>query len=157
MCHRKLAKKRKEFDTYIDSIEDKEDYLAITIKAQQIFGCLSKEVQNYICEKLDIPEAKVRGIIKYNSLKEEPKGRFHISVCLGTTCKLKGGPEILSELENLLNIREGEMTNDERFSIEATKCTGACIIAPVISINGKMYSDIKKEDVKYIIDEYRRL
>ena len=89
--------------------------------------------------------------MKYNSINESIKGKYHISVCMGTTCISKGAHEILEAVENQLGIRKGEMTSDGMYSIGTTGCIKYCVMAPILSVNGKIYSQVKLEEVKDII------
>lgn len=149
----------KKLDNYIKYIKEEDEKLEelyIVKKAEEIFGCVSKDVQKHIAKKLEISKARVKGLIKYNSIKENPKGKYHISVCMGTTCKSKGACEILKELEVVLDIKKGESTQDGMFSLDTTGCIKYCVMAPIISINGKLYNQIKLEEVRKIIDCIKR-
>lgn len=143
-------------DNFIDSIEDRNGAL-ITIlhKAQEIFGYLPKEIQLHIARKLDIPAAKVNGVVTfYSYFTEEPKGENVISICLGTACFVRGAGDILKEFENKLKIKSGQTTPDGKFSIDSLRCIGACGLAPVLTINGKTYGRVKKEEVGDILKGY---
>lgn len=152
-----LKFKYRKLDDYIEMVkgtDDKLEEVAIVKKAEEIFGCVSREVQEYIAEKLDISDARVRGIMKYNSISETPKGRYHISVCMGTTCMSKGAHDILEAFEEELKIKKGEMTEDKKFSLASTGCIKYCVMAPIVNINGRIYNNVAVSDVKDIIKNY---
>ena len=121
-------------------------------------GYLPKEVQLYIAESLNIAPAKVYGVVSfYSYFTTEPKGKYKISVCLGTVCFVKGADKILAEFEKQLGIKSGETTSDLKFSLEGLRCVGACGLAPVVVVNGKVYGQVKVDQVKDIINEYKQL
>lgn len=143
-----------ELDRFIDSIEDKEGALITVLhKAQEIFGYLPKEIQLHVARKLDLPAAKVNGVVTfYSFFTETPKGEHVISVCMGTACFVRGAEEILKEIQDTLKIKAGQTTQDSKFSIDALRCVGACGLAPVVMINGKVYGRVKKDQVADILD-----
>lgn len=142
-----------------DLLEVDESALIYTLKeAQSIFGYLPKEVQLHIARKLKISPAKVYGVVSfYSYFSTNPVGEHKISVCLGTACFVKGSKDVLTELEKQLGIKAGETTKDLKFSIECLRCVGACGLAPVVVVDGKVYSRVSPNDVSSIIDEYRKL
>lgn len=159
MCKNQLLDlKFEELDKHIDSIEDKnEELISILHKAQNIFGYLSEDTQLYISRKLDIPAVKVNGVVSfYSYFKENPVGEYTISICLGTACFVKGADKVLEEFEKILNIKSGETTPDGKFSIDSLRCIGACGLAPVISINDKIYARVKVEEVSEILKNYEQ-
>ena len=148
-----------QLDSFINTLEIKEGSLIQVLHhAQGIFGYLPKEVLLYIAEQLNIAPAKVYGVVSfYSYFTTEPKGKYKISVCLGTVCFVKGADKILSEFEKQLGIKSGETTSDLKFSLEGLRCVGACGLAPVVVVNGKVYGQVKVEQVKDIINEYKQL
>ena len=124
--------------------------------AQNIFGCVSEDVQKCIAEGLGVTLSEVYGVATfYAQFSLHPKGKYLISVCLGTACYVKGSQHILDKLSQVLNIAAGETTPDGLFTLEATRCLGACGLAPVMMINGKVYGRLTPEAIPAIIDEYR--
>ena len=124
--------------------------------AQNIFGCVSEDVQKCIAEGLGVTLSEVYGVATfYAQFSLHPKGKYLISVCLGTACYVKGSQHILDKLSQVLNIPVGETTPDGMFTLEATRCLGACGLAPVMMINGKVYGRLTPDLVPGIIDEYR--
>lgn len=148
-----------KLDSFIDSLPTKDGSLIQVLHhAQEIFGFLPKEVQLYIAQSLNIPPSKVYGVVSfYSYFTTEPKGKYKISVCLGTVCFVKGSDKILEQFEKELGIKVGETTDDLLFSLEDLRCVGACGLAPVVVINGKVYGQVKPSDVSNILDSYRNL
>ena len=123
--------------------------------AQGIFGCVSEDVQKFIADGLGVTLSEVYGVATfYSQFSLHPKGEYLISVCLGTACYVKGSQSILDKLSEVLHIPVGGTTPDGRFTLEATRCLGACGLAPVMTINGEVYGSLKKEDVKTILAKY---
>lgn len=148
--------KYNELDQVIDKYKTQEGMLIrIMQKAQNIFGHLPIEVQSYISEKLDIPISTVSGVVSFYSLfSQEPQGKYTINVCMGTACYVKGSQEILDAIAEELHIKEGETTLDKLFTLKATRCIGACGLAPVITINDKVYGRLSPSDIPGILHNY---
>lgn len=124
-------------------------------KAQEIYGYLPIEVQEMISEGLNVPLAEIYGIVTfYTQFSLEPKGEYHIAVCLGTACYVKGSGAILEKLKERLGIEVGGCTPDGKFSLEATRCIGACGLAPVLSINDEVYGRLELKNVDEILAKY---
>ena len=123
--------------------------------AQEIFGYLPEEVQIMIAEGLDIPLSEVYGVSTFYSLFTlNPKGKYQISVCLGTDCYVKGAAEVLAAVEKKLGISPGGITPDGMFSLDACRCIGACGLAPVMMINEEVYGRLTAAQVGPILDQY---
>lgn len=148
-----------ELDEFIDSLPTKKGALIQVLHhAQGLFGYLPKELQLHIAKKLDVSPAKVYGVVSfYSYFTTEQKGEYKISVCLGTVCFVKGADKILAEFEKQLGIKSGETTSDLMFSLEGLRCVGACGLAPVVVVNGKVYGQVKVDQVKDIIAEYKQI
>jgi len=124
-------------------------------KAQDIYGYLPIEIQEIIASELKISVAEVYGVVTfYSQFSVNPKGKYNVSVCLGTACYVKGSGEILEKLKAILKISEGEITSDGKFSMEACRCVGACGLAPVMTINDEVYGRLKEDDIQDIISKY---
>jgi len=150
------SEKLKKLEAYIDGLKDKEGALInILHEAQDLFGYLPEDLQLFIARKLNITAAKVFGVVTfYSYFSMEPKGKHSISVCMGTACFVKGADKILDEFRKQLNIKEGNNTEDGLFSIDTLRCVGACGLAPVVIIDGKVFGRVKVEDVAGILKEY---
>ncbi len=124
-------------------------------EAQEIYGYLPLEVQEMIAEGLNVPLAEIYGIVTfYAQFSLNPKGRFQIGVCLGTACYVKGSGDILNKVKEILNIDVGECTPDGKFSLDATRCIGACGLAPVMTINDDVYGRLTVDEVAGILKKY---
>lgn len=125
-------------------------------KAQEIYGYLPIEVQKMIAKGLEIHIEEVYGVATfYSQFSLNPKGKYKISVCLGTACYVKGAGDIYDKFARELGVKDGAMTEDGLFSLEACRCIGACGLAPVITINEEVHGRLTVDDVKTIIDKYR--
>ncbi len=130
--------------------------MPILHKAQQLFGCLPIDVQNYVAEALDIPMTDIYGVATfYSQFSLKPKGKFFIGVCLGTACYVRGSQKILDELSRELGIKVPDTTEDGRFTLEATRCLGACGLAPVLMVNDDVYGRLGAGDIKKIVNKYK--
>ena len=124
-------------------------------EAQDIYGYLPIEVQKMVSEGLDVPLAEIYGVATfYARFTLEPKGEHHIGVCLGTACYVKGSGKILEKIEKALNLKVGGCTEDGKFSLEATRCIGACGLAPVLTIGEEVYGRLTENDIDDILAKY---
>ena len=124
-------------------------------KAQEIYGYLPIEVQEMISEGIGAPLAEIYGIVTfYTQFTLEPKGEHHIGICLGTACYVKGSGDILEKFKERLSIDVGGCTPDGKFSLEATRCIGACGLAPVLTVNDEVYGRLEVKDVDDILAKY---
>lgn len=129
--------------------------MPIMQKAQEIYGYLPIEVQTMIADELHIPLEKVYGVVTfYAQFALNPKGRYKISVCLGTACYVKGSGDIFNKLQELLGIDSGECTPDGKFSLEACRCIGACGLAPVMTVNDDVYGRLTVDELSGILNKY---
>ncbi|MBP1926287.1 NADH:ubiquinone oxidoreductase subunit E [Sedimentibacter acidaminivorans] len=147
----------KQLKTYMDSIKDSQGVLMQTLhKAQDIFGYLPIEVQKFISKEMDIPLAEVYGVATfYTQFSIEPKGKHKIGVCLGTACYVKGSQLVLDKLAKELNIKVGSTTEDNLFTLEATRCLGCCGLAPVMMIDDEVYGKVDPKNIPDIIAKYK--
>ena len=121
-------------------------------KAQDIYGYLPVEVQKHIAAELDIPYSEVFGVVTfYSQFQLNPKGAHPVAVCLGTACYVKGSGIIMEKLEEMLGIKSGAITSDLRFSLDATRCIGACGLAPVMTIGEDVYGRLEPSMLKDIL------
>ncbi len=124
-------------------------------EAQSIFGYLPIEVQQKISEGLDVPMAEIYGVVTfYAQFSIYPKGKYQIGVCLGTACYVKGSGDIIDRIKLKLGIEVGECTPDGKFSLDATRCIGACGLAPVLTVNDEVYGRLTVDDVDDILAKY---
>lgn len=158
-CKNELAREMyAELEKFINELPEKRGALiSVLHRAQAIFGYLPKEVQEFVGEKLNISAAQVYGVVSfYSFFTMEPKGKYPISVCLGTACYVRGADKVLDAFKKELGIEVGQTTEDGKFSLDALRCVGACGLAPVVLIGDKVYGRLNSADqVKEIIKEYQ--
>ena len=144
-----------ELDQFIDSLPTtKGELIRVLHRAQGIFGYLPKEVQVHVAKRLDVPVSKVYGVVSfYSFFTMNPKGKYDVSVCLGTACYVRGADRILEAITKKIGIGVGETTEDAKFSLRTLRCVGACGLAPVVMINDKVYGRVTPEMVDSIIAE----
>jgi len=124
---------------------------------QQVYGYLPEKTLHEVSEILEIPMTEIYGVASfYHFFSLEPKGEHIIRVCLGTACYVKGSQGILNRLSQELNVEVGKTTADGKFTLEATRCLGACGLAPVMTIDEKVYGRVTLDDIRRILDEYDR-
>ena len=134
---------------------DKSCLMTVMQEAQGIYGYLPIEVQTMIAEGMDIPLEKVYGVATfYAQFALSPKGKYNISVCLGTACYVKGSGDIMDKLSERLGIGAEECTEDGKFSLTACRCIGACGLAPVLTVNEDVYGRLTVDDVDDILKKY---
>ena len=125
---------------------------------QDTLGYLPKEVQELIALELGISAARVYGVVSfYSFFTMKPKGKYPISVCMGTACYVRGGEKVLDEFRRQLGIEVGGTTPDRPLSLDSLRCVGACGLAPVVMIGPRVYGRLKVTDVKGILDEIQAL
>ena len=130
--------------------------MPILQQAQDIYGYLPIEVQRMIALKMGIPMEEVYGVATfYSQFVLNPKGEVAIAVCLGTACYVKGSGEILDKITQILGLPAGSTTPDGKYSLEATRCIGACGLAPVLTINNEVYGRLTAADMEGILAKYK--
>lgn len=137
--------------------QDKSNLIQILNEVQEKYGYIPKQSQIEISNYLSIPMAEIYGVITfYSRFTLEPKGKYNISVCLGTACFVKGSQALLDRLKERLKIDEAQTTPDGKFSIDATRCVGACGLAPVFTINNEVYGKATVKKLDEVLDEYMK-
>lgn len=141
----------------IDKFKDQKGALMPILQhAQEIYGYLPIEVQKVVAVHLSIPLEEVYGVATfYSQFSLNPKGKYKVSVCMGTACYVKGAGDILDKISQKLEIKSGECTTDGEFSLEACRCIGACGLAPVITINEDVYGRLVADDIDAILAKYQ--
>lgn len=120
-------------------------------------GYLSRESMEQIGRHLDLPVSKVYGVATfYNQFRFQPRGKFHIQVCRGTACHVKGSAKVLDAIRQALKVEPGQTTKDGMFSLEVVACVGACGLAPVICVNGEFHAGVTPEGATKLVSSYRR-
>jgi len=149
-----------EIIKFIDECREKEhadSYLiAVLHKIQGKYGYLSDEHMHEVAQRLQVPSSTVSGVATfYHFFRLQPKGKYHISLCLGTACFVKGADKILEAFRSELGIELGETTSDKLFSLECSRCLGVCALAPVVTINDQVYSKVSPTQVAELINKAR--
>lgn len=159
MCENKCkcnCNKKDEFLTDIFNTYKpvKDNMIQILNEIQEHYGYIPKDAQISVSEFLNVPMAEIYGVITfYSRFTLKPKGKYNIAVCLGTACFVKGSDKIMDRLKERLQIEPGETTKDGKFSIEETRCVGACGLAPVFTVNGEVYGKATVKKLDQVIDE----
>ena len=129
--------------------------MPILQQAQEVYGYLPIEVQTIISDETGISLEKIFGVVTfYSQFSLHPKGKYQISVCIGTACYVKGAGDLLSTLEKKLGINAGEVTPDGKWSLDGVRCIGACGLAPVLTINGDVHGRLHLDDVDGMLAQY---
>ena len=151
------AEQEKLLNAVIDENKhDKSNLMVVMQKAQDIYGYLPFEVQNMIAEGMQVPLEKVYGVATfYAQFSLSPKGKYNISVCLGTACYVKGSGDLFDKISERLGIGADECTEDGKFSLTACRCIGACGLAPVLTVNDDVYGRLTVDDVDGILAKYQ--
>jgi NADP-reducing hydrogenase subunit HndA len=159
MSRIKVELKKKDVDTIKDICRsfknEPGELINVLHQTQHSFGYLPAEVQEVVAKELNVPVAKVYGVVTfYHFFSMIPKGKHPISICTGTACYVRGAENVLSEFKKTLKIEVGETTSDGKFSISCLRCVGACGLAPVVMVGEKTYGRVSPEMVKDILKEY---
>ena len=152
----KLAALDKFISEHPDPVDPQGALIAVLHEAQELFGYLSKDVMDYVAEKLQVPTADVYGVATfYSQFALEPKGEHVISVCMGTACYVRNVEKVLDRLSEELGVSPGGTTPDRKFTLEPTRCLGCCGLAPVIMIDDHVYGRLAPSDVPEILAKYK--
>ena len=156
---KELAQMTPELKAFIEEWKEKPGNLIMVLhQVQQTYGYIPREVAIEVSQLLNVPLAKIYGVVTfYNFFKLQKAGKYIIQVCLGTACYLRGGDDLMKELERQLGIGVGGTTADGLFSIEAVRCLGCCGLAPVIVVNGEVHGKLETKDIPGIVEKYRKL
>lgn len=124
-------------------------------EVQECQGHLSREAIVQIGRHLHLPASKIYGVATfYNQFRFQPKGRYHVQVCRGTACHVRGSAAVLETLQRTLEIKPDETSPDGLFSLEVVACVGACGLSPVISVNGEIHAGVTPESVRKLMTRY---
>lgn len=135
--------------------KEKDNLIAILNDVQEKYGYIPKQAQMVISEYLSIPMAEIYGVITfYSRFTLAPKGKYNISICLGTACYVKGSQKLLDRAKERLGIEPGQVTEDGKFSIDDVRCVGACGLAPVFMVNDEVYGNATVKELDAVIDQY---
>ncbi len=130
--------------------------IMILHRVQEEYGYIPREVALALSKEMNVPLAKIYGVITfYHLFKLKQPGKHKISICMGTACYLKGGGDIVQELQNILGVGLNAVTADGEFSIESVRCVGCCGLAPVITVDGEVFGRLTKEQLPGIISKFK--
>lgn len=150
-CNEKDLFIEKLFQEYLP---EKDNLIQMLNEIQEHYGYVPMHVQKELSEYLKIPMAEIYGVVTfYSRFSLEPQGKYKISVCLGTACFVKGSQKIMDRLTDRLKIEPGQTTKDGLFTIEQTRCVGACGLAPVFTVNGEVYGKASVQKLDKVLDE----
>lgn len=154
-----MKEKYDQLQQVIEELKDQPGALMPVLqKAQGIFGCVPMDVQKIIAEGLGVTLSEVYGVATfYAQFTLEPAGKYIISVCMGTACYVKGSQKVLDKLSEELKVPVGKTSADGLFTLNATRCLGACGLAPVMTVNEEVYGRLTPDDIPGIIAKYREL
>lgn len=150
--------KQLELNTIFDRYKGagRDSLIPLLQEVQEQEGHLSRDAVVQIGKCLNLPTSKVYGVATfYNQFRFQAQGKFHIQVCRGTACHVKGSLSLLETLQRELKIEAGQTSRDGLFSLEVVACIGACGLAPVICINGEFFAKATPERVREILQECR--
>ena len=148
-----------EKDSFLEKLfqeylPEKDNLIQMLNEIQEHYGYVPMHVQKELSEFLNIPMAEIYGVVTfYSRFSLEPQGKYKISVCLGTACFVKGSQKIMDRLTDRLKIEPGQTTKDGLFTIEQTRCVGACGLAPVFTVNGEVYGRATVQKLDEVLDE----
>ena len=147
----------KQLEAYIEQRKSRPGNLIMILhRVQEEFGYVPREAAFTLSRMLDVPLAKIYGVVTfYHLFKLRKPGRHQIAVCMGTACYLRGGEDLLSELETILGVGAGGITEDGEFSIESVRCLGCCGLAPVMTVDGEVYGKVTKDYLPDLVAKYK--
>lgn len=156
-CKCQCGGKDEKLEEILNKYEkNKSNLIQILNEIQEYYGYIPEKAQLAISNYLGMEMAEIYGVITfYSRFTLKPKGKYNIAVCLGTACFVKGSEKLLDTAKEALKIKEGETTEDGNFSLEATRCIGACGLAPVFTVNDEVYGKATPELMKKVIAEYK--
>lgn len=156
VCNVQMMTEEEKFallkDVIVDYDRKESNLIQILHMAQAIFGYVPAEVQHFIANQMDLSTSKVNSVLTfYSFFSTQPKGKYTVSVCLGTACYVRGGKDVLSKLKSVLGIDVGATTEDKIFSLSVMRCFGACGLAPAMTINNKVYKQVNPNRIQRIL------
>jgi len=156
MCEYANKKIKSEMQEIMNKyVVQKDNLIQILNEVQEKYGYIPKQAQIEISNYLNIPMAEIFGVVTfYSRFTLEPKGKYNISICLGTACFVKGAQKLLDRAVERLQIQPGEVTPDGKFSIDDVRCVGACGLAPVFMVNDEVYGNATVKEFDEVIDKY---
>jgi len=128
--------------------------VVLTLTQEQL-GYVSPAMQQYLAKALGVPLSHIYGVLTfYSFFRMSPIGRHKVSICMGTACYVRGGPTLIEKFQQVLDIKVGKTTEDNRFTLEICRCVGACSQAPVVMIDDDVVGRVQPQDVAKILRDY---
>ncbi len=148
---------REKVNAILDKFKDKKGNLMPILQGiNSEYRYLPEKILKYISQELDVSLTKIYQIATfYNAFHLEPRGKYIITVCIGTACHVQGAPGLIAALEDELDIKVGETTKDKKFTLETARCFGCCGLAPVITVNEDVHGKLKRSDISGIVKKYK--
>jgi len=144
-------------DIFSEFGREQKDLIHILHKVQAEYGYIPAEAVSQISKRLNITANEIFGVLTfYKAFSLEPRGKYLVTVCLGTACHVRGGVGIVEEMQRKLKVKAGETTPDRKFSLETVNCLGCCAIGPVVVVNGKYYAHVSLNKVESILKECQK-
>jgi NADH-quinone oxidoreductase subunit E len=135
---------------------EQKELIHILHKIHEEYGYIPPEAINAISKHLNISESEIYGVLTfYKAFSLTPRGEHIVTVCMGTACHVRGGPQIVEEMERNLDIKVGQTSEDDKFTLETVNCLGCCAIGPVVVVDGKYYSQITVKKVNEVLKDYK--
>ena len=129
--------------------------MVVLTLTQERLGYVSPEMQRYISSELEVPLSHIYGVLTfYSFFRMSPIGRHQISICMGTACYVRGGPTLVEKFQQVLGVKLGETTEDDRFTLEICRCVGACSQAPVVMVDDDVVGRVQPQDVAKLLRQY---
>lgn len=155
-----LALKPEEKEVLDEILAENRDKAGATMVVlnltQERLGYISPPMQRYLAEQLNVPLSHLYGVLTfYSSFRMQPIGRHKVNICLGTACYVRGGPTVLEKFQQILGVKVGETTEDQRFTLEVCRCVGACSQAPVVMIDQDVVGRVNPQDVAKTLRKYK--
>lgn len=155
-CEQRFADITEFIQGVFDPEHPQSALISILHYGQERYGYLSPELMEHVAQVTEVPSAEIYGVATfYGYFKLHPQGKHRISVCMGTACYIRGAAKLLETLEDMLDIKPGETTEDGLFTLDETRCIGACGLAPVMTVGEKVYANVEPEQLKGIVEEWR--
>lgn len=129
--------------------------IQVLLDVQSEYRWLPEDALRRVSERLDVPFSEVyRTASFYQALSLTPRGRHLVRICMGTACHVRGSPRILDKVELFLNIKAGETTKDQKFTLERVNCLGCCALGPVIVVNAETHGNLRPAELENILNRY---
>ena len=134
---------------------NKENLIMILQAIQKRYNYLPRPALNYLATKIGVPYSQIYGVATfYATFSLEPRGRNIISICTGTACHVRGAERIREQICENISIKDGQTTQDGRFTLETVRCIGCCSLGPVVKINEDMHARLTTDEIEKVLDQY---